>query len=69
MASKTKRNLTPSRSVAMGAPVGGAIGVVITFALNAIGVPMTPEFASAIGTVVAGIVAYFSRGGRKGEAE
>lgn len=69
MNTKSKRNLTPSRSVAVGTPVGGAAGVLLTVALQALGVPVTAELAAALGTVIGAAVAYFTRGGRKGEAQ
>ncbi len=71
MAKTTKeyRNLRPSRAVVSGGAGGAVFAPLIVAALAQAGIPVTAELAAAIGPALGAIVAYFTRGGRRGEHE
>lgn len=63
------RRLTPSRALKISVPTAGALSPVLVMILSALGVPVTPEIAASIGTLVTAAIAYFTRGGRKDEPQ
>jgi len=63
------RNPAPSRAVTAGTVAGGPLAPLIVWGLTALGVPVTPELAACVGTLITAALAYIVRGGRKGEAD
>ena len=58
----------PATAIATGASGGGALGVLVAFALSHFaGVELPPGVESAIGTLLGALVGYFSPGGRRGD--
>jgi hypothetical protein len=62
-----RRAKTPSRALLIGAPLGGAVAVVIAQLLPYAGVTVTPELSGAITIICTTLVSYLLPGGRQGE--
>jgi hypothetical protein len=69
------RKARPSRAVTNGSTTGTVLGSLVMLGLNAVGVPLPadPATAAVLGSVVGNLVghatAWLTRGGRKGEAD
>lgn len=69
------RKKKPSRAVATGTVAGGGLTPLVLWGLSAAGVPLPgdPVAAAQLGAaaagVLAGVVGFFTRGGRQGEAD
>lgn len=63
----------PSNAVAKGTVAGTALGAALDVVLQAVaashGIALPPGSGAAVGGFLVGIFAYFSKGGRKGEAD
>jgi hypothetical protein len=53
----------------VGATAGGVIGAIIDVGAAAAGVPLPAGTSAALGTAAMALISYFTRGGRKGEAD
>jgi hypothetical protein len=69
MMPRRPRNSAPSNAVTKGATVGGALGTLIDVGAVIAGHPLPPGTGAALGAALTTLFAYFSRGGRQGEAE
>lgn len=63
------RRKAPSRAVTVGTTAGGVIGTVIEIGAAAAGVPLPTGTGAALGAALTSLFSYFTRGGRKGEAD
>lgn len=63
------RKRIPSQAVMVGTVAGGGIGQIIVQAAQEFGVGMGPATASIATILLSLAFGYFSRGGRKGEAD
>jgi len=68
------RARAPSNAVSVGTASGATLAPLIMWALSLAGVPLPADpvqaasIGSALGGLLTGALAYFSRGGRRGEA-
>lgn len=63
------RSKKPSRAVHTGTTLGTVAGVLIEAGAAAAGMPLPPGTGAAVSGALAGLFAYFTRGGRKGETD
>lgn len=65
----TTRSKQPSNALIAGGGAGTSLGTLIELIAAAAGAPLPPGAGSAITGVIGMLVAYFTRGGRKGEPQ
>jgi hypothetical protein len=63
----TRRRLTPSNAVSLGAGIGAPLAAVIAGVLGAFGITLPVEAVGALGALLTAAIGYVVRGGRKGE--
>lgn len=66
---RPSRRAQPSRAVTMGGTAGTSLSVLIMWGLAQFGVVLPPEVAAAAAASITAAIAWFARGGRKGEAD